>query len=146
MLDEPLAHELLRQLLLGLALRELLFVAVGIEVATAVRRVNLVNEDDLSVTLAELVLRVNQDEPLCCGNLRTALEEGTRVLHHRLPVFLADQSLLDDFLGRDVLVVSFLSLCGRGDDGFWELLVLLHAFRKLHSAEFTAACFVLAPS
>ena len=143
--DEPLAHELLGELALGLALGELLLVAVGIEVARRVGSVDFVNQIDLATPLAELVLGVHEDEPALGSNLRTALEERTGVLFHLLVVLAADDALGDNLVARDVLVVSGFGLRGGGDDGDGELLVLLHAFGKGDATERAGAVLVLAP-
>ena len=145
MLYEPLAYELLGELLLGLTLLELLLITLGVEITAGVGGMNLVNEDDLAVALAKLILGIYKDEPLAGGNLRATLEEGAGVFHHRLPVLTAHETLGYDFLGRDVLVVTFLSLGGGGDDGLGEPLVLAHAFGQLHATQFAASVLVLTP-
>lgn len=60
MLDQPLAYKLLGQLALGLTLGETLLVALGIEVATRVGSVYLIDEIYLAVALAKLILGVYQ--------------------------------------------------------------------------------------
>ena len=107
---------------------------------------NLVDEDDLAVALAELVFRINKDEALLGGYLGAALEECARVALHYLVVFGADDALCYDFLARDVLVVTLVGLGGRGDDGLWEALVLAHSVGQLHAAELAASVLILAPS
>ena len=132
-------------MLLRFALLELLLVAVGIEVAGRVGRMDFVDEVHLAVLLAELILRVDQDEALLGCHPAASLEEGVGVFLHQFIVLLAHQTLSDDFLFRDVLVVSGFSLGRRGDDGGGELLVFLHSVGESHAAERTAASLVLSP-
>ena len=106
---------------------------------------NLVDQDNFAITLAKLIFGVNQDEALAGGNLTTTLKEGTGVLDHCLPVFLAYQSLLDDFFCRDVLVMTLVSLGCGGDDRLGELLVFAHAFRQFDATQFTTSVLVFTP-
>ena len=106
---------------------------------------DFVDEDNLAVPLSELVLGVHQDEPLLGSNLRPSLEQSPCVPFHHLVVLLADDALADDFLARDVLVVSLVGLGGRGYDGFGEPLVLPHALGKPHAAQLAASVLVLSP-
>ena len=72
--DEPLAHKLLRELLLGLALLKFLLVAVGIEIAAAVGGVDLIDKVDLAVVLSKLILGVDQYQTVLGSDLLSALE------------------------------------------------------------------------
>ena len=56
------------------------------------------------------------------------------------------KSLCQDFFFGDVgIVFADFGFGSRGDDGFGELLVLLHSFGQLHTADFTDTAFVSAP-
>ena len=59
---------------------------------------DLINQIYLTVTLAELILGINQDKAFLSGNLCTTLKEGACVLLHNLIILLAYQTLLDDLL------------------------------------------------
>ena len=107
---------------------------------------DLVDEINLAVALAELIFGVNQNQALLGSHLRTAGKQCARVALHRLIVFLRNDALLDYFLARDILVVSGFSLGGRSDDRFREFLVFLHALRQFHAAKLTATSLIVAPS
>ena len=143
--DEPLAHKLLRELLLRFTLRKLLLIAISIEVAAGVGCVYFVNQIHLAVALAKLILRVHQNESLLSSNLGAQFEEGIGVFLHHLIVLLAHQSLSDDFLLRDVLVVTLVSLRSRCDDRLRELLVLLHALRQGDATQRAVTSLILSP-
>ena len=145
MLDEPLAHELLRELSLGLALEEFLLVAVGIEVAAGVGRVDFVDEINLTVALAKLILRVDEDESLAGGYFLTACEESARVVLHHGVVLSRDDALGNDFLARDVQVVTLVGFRGGRDDGLGESLVLAHAVGQPHAANLAHTFLIVAP-
>ena len=145
MLDEPLAHELLRELTLGFTLGKLLLVAVGIEVAAGVGRVDLVDEVHLAITLSELILRVDEDETLAGSYLLTTSEETARVVFHHGVVLSRDNALSDNLLARDVQVVTLVGLRGRRDDGLWEALVLTHSIGQTHAADLADTFLIVAP-
>ena len=132
--DKPLAHELLGELALRFALLKLLLVALGIEVATAIGRVDLVDEDDLAVALTELILCINEDEALFGSNLSATLKECTGVALHHLIILSADDALSDDFLLGDVLIVALVGFGRRCDDGFGKTLVFAHSIGKFYAA------------
>ena len=106
---------------------------------------DLVDEDYLAIALAEFVFGVHEDEALLCGNLSSALEKGAGIFLHGLVVFLVHDALGDDLFLADVLVMSFICLCGGGDDGLGETLVLTHAFGKLHATDLAASVLIVAP-
>ena len=143
--DEPLAHELLRELLLRFALCQLLLIAVGIEITAGVGGVNLVNEIDLTIALTEFIFGIYEDKSLLLGNLLTACEELAGIVFHHGIVFSAHNALGNDFLLRDVQVVTLVGFGGRSDDGLWETLVLLHTLRQFHATQFATSVLVFAP-
>ena len=106
---------------------------------------DFVDEIDLTVALAELVFRVDEDQSALGGDVLSALEDLTGIVLHHGVVFSRDDALGDDLLTGDIHVVALVGLCRRGDDGLRETLVLLHAVGELHAAEFTAAVLVLTP-
>src|SRR5690606_15014211 len=62
---QPLAHELLRELSLGLAAGQPLLVAVGVVVTRGVGGMDLVDHEELSVgRTPELVLGIDEEETL----------------------------------------------------------------------------------
>ena len=144
--DEPLANKFLGELALGLTLFELLLVAFCVEVAAAVRRVNLVDENHLAVALTEFIFGIHEDEAFLGCNFRSALEEGACVALHHFIVLSAYDALCDNLLLGDVLVVTFVGFGGWSDDRLGETFVLTHTFRQLHAAELTATVLILAPS
>ena len=132
-------------MLLWFTFLEFLLIAFGIEVAAGVGGVYLVNQIDLAVTLAKLVLGVHKDESFLGGNLGAEVEEGTGIFLHHLVVFLAHNALCDDFFLRDVLVVTLVCLGGGGDDGLRELLVLTHSLGQSDATKSAVASLVLTP-
>ena len=103
---QPLADELLGQLLLVLAAGEALGITVGVEVAGGVGRVDLVHQDDLPVPLAELVLGVHEDEAFLGGHLGAPLEQGAGIGLELFVILLGDNALGDDLFLGDVLVMA----------------------------------------
>ena len=142
---EPFADELLRQLALALAPCKALLVSLGVEVARRVGRVDFVHEVDDAVLLAELILRVDENQPHFCSNLAAAAVDGARVALQLLVILAAYESRRDNLLLRDILVVALGGLRGRGDNRLGELLVLDHAVGHLHAADGPLAGLVLAP-
>ena len=122
-----------------------LLVALGIEVARRVGRVDFIHEVDDAVLLAELVLRVHENQPHFGGDFAASLIDGPRVSFELLVLLAAYQTRGDDLLLRDVLVVSFGGLRGRGDDRLGESLVLDHPFGHLHAADGPFAGLVFSP-
>ena len=145
MLHEPFAHELLAQLLLGLAPLLAFGVALQVEVARAVRGVHLVDEQDAAFMPAELVLGVHQDQAPFPGQLPAAGEQCQGVAGERVPFLRRAQPARQDLVGRDVLVVAFVSLGAGGDDGLRQLIVLAQALRQGCAAEGAVAGLVGAP-
>ena len=144
-IDEPLADKLLGELALRLPGLVELLIGVGIEVAARVGRVDLVDEVDLAVFLAKLVLRVNEDEPLLLRQLAPTLEEAERNVGDGLQLLGGHQSLLDDLLRGDIHVVSGVSLGGRREDRVLEVLILLHPLGQDHAAEIPLARLIGTP-
>ena len=143
--DEPLAHKLLRELALGLAGLQILLITVGVEVAAAVGGVYLVYQVYLAVTKTKLVFRVYQYQTAAGGYLLTAGKKGTSVALHRLIVLSAHNALGDNLFFRDVQVVTLVGFRRRGDDGLGETLVLFHALGQTDTAQLAAAFLVGAP-
>ncbi len=114
MVDEPLAHKLLAELALRLAFLETLLITFGIEIARRVGGVNLVDEYHLAVAFAELIFCIDEYQPFLLSHLGAEGEELAGVVFHHLVVFLAHESLCDDFLAGDVFVMAFSRLCGGG--------------------------------
>ena len=106
---------------------------------------NLVNQIDLTVALAEFVLRIYENQSLLLGNLLTTGKQLAGIVLHDLVILLADNALGNDFLARDVHVVTFVSLGGWGNDRLGETLVFLHALGQLNTTQLTTAILVLAP-
>ena len=106
---------------------------------------DLVDEDDFSVTQAEFIFGVDEDQTFFSSHFRAAFEEGAGVGGHSVELFLGHDALGDGFLARDVFVVSGIGFGGRGDDRFGETLVFHHSFGELDAAEFTHAVFVFTP-
>ena len=134
-LDEPLTDEFLGELLLLFSSLEALIVAISIEVAGGVRRVDLVDQVDLAVLLTELVLCVYEDQPTLTCHLLTTCEEGVGVSFELLVVFFANQTRADDLFTRDILVMPHVFLGRRGDDRTGEGLVFTHTFGELDTTE-----------
>ena len=144
-LDEPLANELLRELALWFTLLKLLLVTVSIEVAARVWSVDLVDEVNLAVALAELVLGIYEDQALLGSDFLTAGEDAACVVLHHSVILCTNNTLGDDLFLRDIHVVTLVGLCSRGDDRLWETLVLAHTVWQLHTADLAAALLILAP-
>ena len=145
MVDEPLAHKLLRELALGLAGFQILLIAVGVEVAAAVGGVYLVYQVYLAVAKTEFVFRVYQYQTAAGGYLLAAGKEGAGVALHRLIMLGTHNALGDNLFFRNVQVVTLVGFRRRGDDGLGETLVLFHALGQTHTAQLTAAFLVGAP-
>jgi hypothetical protein len=107
--------------------------------------VDLVDEIDFVVVLAELVFRVHENQTFFSGHLGAAFEEGAGVAFHHFIVGGAHDALGYYLFFRDVLVVSGLGLGGGGDDGLGEAFVLTHSLGKLHAAYLAASGLVFAP-
>ena len=86
---------------------------------------DLVDDDELSVDEAHLVLGVHEDEPLRRGELLAPGEEAAGDVEGLLEDVRLDEALLADAAGADGLVVDADRGLGRGrDDGRVEALVL----------------------
>ena len=132
-------------MLLRLALPELFFIAVGIEIAARVGRVNLVNEIQLTVSLAEFVFGINKNQPLFCGYFLTACKEFTCPVFNNGIIFCRNNALPDNLFFRYIQVMSFVGFGGRSDDGLRKAFVLTHAIRQLYTALLTASFLIGAP-
>ncbi len=106
---------------------------------------HLVDEEHLAVLLAELVLGVDQHETLLGGHACADFEEGAGVALHHLIVLGRYETLSDDFLARDVLVVTGVGLGGGGDDGFGETLVLAQTLGEPDAADLACAGCIFTP-
>ena len=106
---------------------------------------DFVDEVYLSVAFSKLIFGVDKYQTMLCGDFRAALEELAGVLFHLLVVGFVDDALGDDFLARDVFIVSGLGFCGRGDDWFGEFLVLLHPVGEAYAAYLAASCLIVTP-
>ena len=74
-LHQPLAYELLGELLLGLTLGEALCVSLRIEIARGVGCMDLIHQVYLAVVLAELIFCVHQDQASLSGDFRASFEQ-----------------------------------------------------------------------
>src|SRR6185437_8291971 len=94
-------------------------IAVAEPVAAAVRRVDLVGEDDAAVAVeAELVFGVDEDEPVPVRDLAAAREEGEGAGGDVAPLRGGQQAALDDLrLGKLLVVRAVEGLGRRRDDG-----------------------------
>ena len=143
---QPFADKLLRQLTLRLAFRKTFLVTVGIEVARTVRRMDLVDQVDLAVLLAEFVFRVDQDQAALGSHLASAIEQRQRVFFEHFVIGLRDQPFGDDLLFRNILVVfADLGFGRRRDDRVRETLVFAHSVRNGHAADLPGAGLVIPP-
>mgnify|MGYP007059835657 CR=1 FL=1 len=106
---------------------------------------DFVDEGNLAIALAEFIFCIYEDESLLGSNLLSASEDATGVVFHHCIVFSTNNALGDDFFLRDVHVVTFVSLCGRSDDWFWETLVLAHTLREFHATDFATTLLVFSP-
>ena len=146
MLHQPLADELLGKLTLRLAFRETLLVAVGVEVTRAVGRMNLVDQVNLAVALAEFVLRIDEDQAPLGGHFRSPVEQGQRIAFELFVIFFRHETLRDDLLFGDVLVVrADFGFGRRRDDRTVEALVLAHAVGQGHAADRPGPRLIIAP-
>ena len=144
--EQPLAHKFLAELLLRFAGSQAFGVALGVEVARGVGRVYFVHQVDLAVVFAKLVLRVDQYEAALGGYFRAALEEGEGVLLEQGILLGSGEAACQNFLFRDVLVVlAYFSLGGGGDDGRGELLVFTHALGQGDAANLAHTALVGTP-
>ena len=117
---QPLADELLGELHLRLAFGETFLILVGDEITLRVGRVDFVHQHDLVANLAELILGVDENQALLGRDFSAALEELAGDVLNLDVILFADESTADDLFARDVLVMAFLGLGGRGDDGLGE--------------------------
>src|SRR6266851_3987330 len=93
----PAAHEILVEALGRLAGGETLGIGAVEPIAAAIRRVDLVGEDDLAVLVeAELVFRVDQDEAMPFGDGAAAGEEGEGEGRDLLPLRRRQKAAFDD--------------------------------------------------
>ena len=106
---------------------------------------DFVHQHDLVANLAEFVFRIDKNQALLGRDFGAALEEFSRNVFNLSVILLADEAFGDDVLARDVLVVAFVGLGGRGDDRLGETLVLLHAVRNLHATDGVLTALVGAP-
>ena len=95
---------------------------------------DFVDENNAAGAFAEFIFCVDKNQAFFGCHLGAAGEELARILLHHCVVFLAYQTLGDDFLARDILVVALGSFGGGGNDGLGEALVLAHPVGKLHAA------------
>ena len=106
---------------------------------------DLVHEVNLSVLLTELILCINEDQAHLRCDFSSSLEDCACVCLELLVVFAAYDALSDDFLLRNVLVMTFCCLGCRSDDRLRELLVLDHSLWHLNATDGTLSCLVLSP-
>ncbi len=106
---------------------------------------DFVNENYLIGDFAELVLGIDKNKPLVGGHLRADFKETASIALHHLVVLGAHDTLGDDFLAGNVLVVASIGLGGGSDDGFGEFLILAHALGKLHAADFAHSGGIFTP-
>ena len=122
------------------------FVAFGVEIAAGVRCVDFVHQVDSAVVLAEFVLGVDENQAAFCSDFRTAFEERHCIFLQNCILFGGGQAFGKNLLFGDVgVMLADFGFCGRGDDGFGEFLVLLHAFGQLYAADFADTALVGAP-
>ena len=106
---------------------------------------NLIHEVDLIANLAEFVFSVNQNQAVFGSDFSATLEQLASDDLNLFVVFLADKSLTDNLFLRDILIVTFFSLCRRCDDWLGKLLVFFHAVRNCHAADGVLTAFVSTP-
>ena len=106
---------------------------------------DLIDEIDLAVAFAELILGIDENQATFGSDFLPALEQFTGIVLHDGIVLSRYDALLDDFLARDVHVVTFVGLRRGSDNRLGETLVLFHSFGKLHATQLTAAFFVGSP-
>ena len=141
----PGPQELLVDVIGVLSSGEPRLVGRGDPVPRGIGRVDLVDQADHSVlVLAELVLRVHQDESVLVGHLLPEREQLARLLRAVVPVLLAHEPALHHVLGRDQLVV-LVRLRRRRDQVLPELLVLLEALGQVDAAVLPHAVLVVRP-
>src|SRR6266404_1244311 len=89
--DQPLPEELLVEHLLVLAALEALFAPFRDPVPARVRGVDLIDDPELALAVdAELVLRIDQDEPALLRPALAGGEEIERHARHLVPLLLRD--------------------------------------------------------
>ncbi len=106
---------------------------------------DFVNEDHFAVQLAELILCINEDKTFFSSHFSAALKELACVVLHNGIILCAHNATRNNLLLGNILVVPFIRLSCRSNDGFGELLVLFHAFGKRHSADRTHSSLVVTP-
>jgi hypothetical protein len=127
---EPLADKLFGELALRLAPPQSLLVAVLVVVAGRVRRVDLVDENQVPVHRAsELVLRVHEEKALLGGHLGAAPEKVQGPVGELVVRCGVNIRTFDSLVPRHVLVVALLRFRRGGEDRLWKLLALPEALR-----------------
>ena len=123
LLGQPAAEGLLVELALGVAAEEEPLVALAPPIAARVGAVQLVGEDEPALEQAELVLRVDEDEPRAGGQLLPPAEEGQGRALHLAPDIGRHEARGDDLGPGDRPIVPPLLLRGGRDEGDGEALV-----------------------
>src|SRR5574344_232198 len=146
MFDEPLANKFFGELFLCFSVSEFLFVTISIKIAAAVWCVDFINQIYLSVTFAEFIFCIDENQSLFGCDFGTSFEYLARVLLHLFIIFFVNDALFDNILFGYVQIMTFISFCGGSDDGFGKTLILFHSVRQFNTAQFSASVFVFTPS
>ena len=105
-----------------------------------------VNQVDFTVFLTELVFRIHQNQTMLGRNLRSAFKELHGILFEQGIIFGRNQSLTDNLLFRDIFVVeSQFGFGGRGDYGFFELLMFAHSLGQRNTADGACPGLIVPP-
>ena len=144
--NKPLAHKLLRELALRLSLFKLLFVAICIKIATAIRCMNLIDKVNLTVTFTEFVFRVNENESLFSGYFLSATKQFACVVFDNRVVFGRYHALTDNLFTRDIKIVPLIGFGCRCNDRFGETLVFAHTFGQFNTTQLALSVFIRTPS
>ncbi len=95
---------------------------------------------------AELIFRVDEDEPRRFGNLGSPREERQRDFHGAVPSLPGDIPFLGHLgHGEPLVVLACLGLRRRRDDRLGEPLVLRKAFREIVAVDSALALGIAAP-
>ncbi len=120
-------------------------ISIGVKIAGGIGRVHLVNQRYLAVVKAKLILGVYQYQPMLIGYLLAAFEHLECFFADFSPNFFLNNSVLQNFLLRDIFIMTFLSFSGRREDRLFKFLVLHHAIGELYPAKFPLARIIDSP-
>src|SRR4029078_7900072 len=105
----------------------------------------LIHQVDRAADLSKFIFGIYQDKSLFGRYLFSPFEQLEGIFADDIPIGGGDQSFRDNFVRRDIFVMTLFSLGGRSDNRGGKIIILSHTVRHGSAAQYPLTGRVCSP-